>query len=311
MKKRLFSAVLMLCLLIPQLGFVALAAASETDSFVGGYTLTGEGAADMVAIALAQEGRTGKDFGYDDQWCAYFVSDCARIAGETGAIPPHGTCTYLYQNILNAGGKVTTDDPRPGDICFINWSGGSRMSHVEIVYQVVDGMVYTIGGNSGSEKHYSTRRVKRHDPVEESCILAIVRPNYGAASAPVQPAPEPEKPPEPATYQVWFDAAGGSHAPGTKTKTQGKALTLPGQMPVRWGYDFLGWLCSNGRCYAPGAAYTRDADALLVAKWVVSDSVRRLRGNLGPQATGERTHRMLGADSPGSVRPYPVLISQL
>lgn len=283
MARRLFLAALVACLLISQLGICALSAASETDNFAQGYTLTGDGAADMVAIAMAQEGRTGSDFGYDDQWCAYFVSDCARIAGETGAIPAHGTCTYLYQNILNAGGTVTTNDPRPGDICFINWSGGSRMSHVEIVYRVEDGMVYTIGGNSGSEKHYLTRCVKRHDPIEEVCILAIVRPNYGAEPAPVQPElTEPPKPPQPVTYQVWFDAAGGCDAPETCTKTQGKELILPQQIPLRRGYRFLGWLCSDGRCYEPGSNYTRDADALLVAQW--KSSLRRIR--LGPDPHG-------------------------
>lgn len=189
MVKRLCLAVLAICLVISQLGMMGLAAASETENFVGDYTLTGVGGADMIAIAMAQEGRTGKDFGYDDQWCAYFVSDCARIAGETGAIPAHGTCTYLYQNILSAGGTVSTQDPQPGDICFINWNGGSRMSHVEIVYQVEGGMVYTIGGNSGSESHYSTRCVKRHDPIDPACILAILRPNYGTQAAPVSPAP--------------------------------------------------------------------------------------------------------------------------
>ena len=111
MVRRFCVAVLAVVLLVSFIGITCLAAASETDNFVGGYDLVDDGAADMVAIAMAQEGRTGKDFGYDDQWCAYFVSDCARIAGETGAIPAHGTCTYLYQNILNAGGRVTTDDP--------------------------------------------------------------------------------------------------------------------------------------------------------------------------------------------------------
>lgn len=312
MVRRFCVAVLAVVLLVSFIGITCLAAASETDNFVGGYDLVDDGAADMVAIAMAQEGRTGKDFGYDDQWCAYFVSDCARIAGETGAIPAHGTCTYLYQNILNAGGRVTTDDPRPGDICFINWNGGSRMSHVEIVYQVEEGMVYTIGGNSGSASHYSTRCVKRHDPIDPGCILAIVRPNYGTEAAPVQPEPpKPAPQPKPVTYQVWFDAAGGFHAPGTQVKTQGKGLTLPQQEPIRWGYEFLGWLCTDGKCYAAGSVYSRDADALLEAKWMVSFCVRRLRECLGPQAFGERSHLMLREDGPGSVRAFPVLSSQI
>ncbi|MGN1479831.1 MAG: hypothetical protein ACI4XH_08690, partial [Acutalibacteraceae bacterium] len=42
----------------------------------------------MVNIARAQKNRTGSSLGYNDQWCAYFISDCAEIAGQSDAIPP-------------------------------------------------------------------------------------------------------------------------------------------------------------------------------------------------------------------------------
>ena len=294
MVKRLCLAMLALCLVVSQLSMVGLAAASETEHFVPGYTLTGEGGADMIAIAMAQEGRTGKDFGYDDQWCAYFVSDCARIAGEIGAIPAHGTCTYLYQNILNAGGKVSTNNPQPGDICFINWSGGSRMSHVEIVYGVEGGMVYTIGGNSGSEKHYSTRSVKRHDPIDPDCILAILRPNYGAPVQPEKPKPAPA--PKPVTYQIRFNVAGGENSPKTQTKTKGKTLRLPETVPVREGYIFLGWLWEDHTFYAPGSTFTRDADSLLVATWGVEDCTRMRPVELWPKQSPARAHCLKTAE---------------
>ena len=301
MVKRLYLVALAMCLVFSQIGTVGLAAASETDNFSGGYTLTGEGGADMIAIAMAQEGRIGKDFGYDDQWCAYFISDCARIAGETGAIPAHGTCTYLYQNILNAGGAVSTQDPRPGDICFINWKGGSRMSHVEIVYHVEDGMVYTIGGNSGSETHYSTRCVKRHDPIDPSCILEIVRPNYGLAAPvlqPEEPKPEPPKPappPKPVTYQIQFDAAGGLEEFEPQTKTKGKTLRLPEQTPSREGYLFVGWLSEEDIFYAPGSGFSQDADAVLVATWAAEDVRRVQTPELWPQQSPARSHHLQAA----------------
>lgn len=296
MVKRLCLAVLAICLLISQLGVIGLAAASETGNFLGNYTLTGEGGADMIAVALAQEGRTGGDFGYDDQWCAYFVSDCARIAGETGAIPAHGTCTYLYQNILDAGGTVSTQDPKPGDICFINWKGGSRMSHVEIVYQVENGMVCTIGGNSGSESHYSTRCVKRHDPIDPTCILAILRPNYGTQAVQVQPAqpepepPKPTPPPKPVTYLIQFDADGGANVPNSQTKTKGKEIRLPDAVPSREGYIFLGWLGSGNTFYAPGSVFTQDADMVLVAGWAAQDVTHVQPLEVWPRSSPARSH---------------------
>lgn len=302
MVKRLCLMALVICLVFSQLSMLSWAAASETDNFAGGYTLSGGGGMDMVAIAMAQEGRTGKDFGYDDQWCAYFVSDCARIAGETGAIPAHGTCTYLYQNILDAGGKLTTQDPQPGDICFINWSGGSRMSHVEIVYQVGDGMVYTIGGNSGSEKHYSTRCVKRHDPIDPGCILAIVRPNYGAAAPvnpPAEPKPQPPKPappPKPVTYQIRFDSDGAQETFEPQTKTKGKAMMIPETVPTREGYIFLGWLCGEETFYAPGSTFSQEGDASLVAIWEAADSVHMQPIELWPKQSPARVNCLKSAD---------------
>ena len=151
---------------------------SRTSGFLKNYTLTGDGASDMVAIALAQEGRKGSQFGYTEEWCANFVSDCAILAGQSEAIPQYGGVSGLYDRIIKAGGKVTTSSPKVGDICFINWNGGTSMGHVEIVYQVSGSKVYTIGGNSGSGSSLSTRLVKKHAPLSSSYIVKIVRPAY-------------------------------------------------------------------------------------------------------------------------------------
>ena len=151
---------------------------SRTSGFLKNYTLTGDGASDMVAIALAQEGRKGSQFGYTEEWCANFISDCAILSGQTDAVPQYGGVPGLYERVIAAGGKVTTSSPKVGDLCFINWSGGSSMGHVEIVYQVSGSKVYTIGGNSGSGSSLSTRFVKKHAPLSSSYIVKIVRPAY-------------------------------------------------------------------------------------------------------------------------------------
>lgn len=143
----------------------------------------------MANIALAQNGRTGSDLGYSDQWCAYFVSDCARIAGQTAAIPAHGNVLSLYNNITNAGGVTIYDarngtgslsNAKIGDIAVLDTTTGSNTSrdHVEIVYAVSGSSIYTVGGNSGSGSCYSTRKVTKHSPYSSSRIVYIVRPNY-------------------------------------------------------------------------------------------------------------------------------------
>ena len=156
---------------------------SRTSGFLKTYTLTGDGAADMVAIALAQEGRTGSEFGYTEDWCANFVSDCAILAGQTAAVPQNGLVSSLYSKVISAGGTVTTQSPQPGDLCFINWNGGSSMGHVEIVYAVSGSTVYTIGGNSGGGTSLYTRYVRKHAPLSSSYIVSIVRPDYAVAAS--------------------------------------------------------------------------------------------------------------------------------
>jgi hypothetical protein len=70
--------------------FSAYATQSKKQNFSTNYTLTGNGGTDMVAIASAQIGKTGKQLGYTEDWCADFVSDCATLAGQSSAIPAHG-----------------------------------------------------------------------------------------------------------------------------------------------------------------------------------------------------------------------------
>ncbi len=195
MKKRIIPLVLVL-LLLSQVIFTASAeriepiiaepmTQSRTSGFASGYTITGSGATDMVSIALAQEGRTGSQFGYTEEWCADFVSDCAIIAGQSAAIPQYGGVEGLKNRIINAGGWVTTTSPKPGDICFIDWNKNGGYGHVEIVYDVSGTTVSTIGGNSGSGSSLYSRSVCKHPSLNAGYITCIVRPKYSGTSAPV------------------------------------------------------------------------------------------------------------------------------
>ena len=183
-------------LIVEEQNHITLYTQSKTSGFSSNYTLNGVGANDMVAIALAQEGRTGSQIGYTEEWCANFVSDCAILAGQTAAVPQHGHVASLYDNVIAAGGKVVTSNPQPGDLCFINWNGGTSMGHVEIVYSVSGSNVYTIGGNSGSADTLYDRMVKKHAPLASKYILSIVRPAYAGNSVEQAPDQAPEQKPE-------------------------------------------------------------------------------------------------------------------
>ena len=74
----------------------------------------------------------------------------------------------------------------------------------------------------------------------------------------------------PITYDISYDANGGSGAPGYQIKTYGKTLTLSYNIPTREGYSFLGWAPSPSATvasYQPGDSFLNNADTTLWAVW--------------------------------------------
>lgn len=160
---------------------------SHYQNFSTDFVLTGQGGTDIVAVALAQYLKTGSELGYTEEWCADFVGDCAKLAGQSRAVPLYGGVSGLKTRILNAGGTDVTASPRVGDICFIDWNGTGGYGHVEIVYAVSGSAVFTIGGNSGSAPSLYERFVKKHAPIDPECITCVIRPNYAVHEAQASP----------------------------------------------------------------------------------------------------------------------------
>ena len=72
------------------------------------------------------------------------------------------------------------------------------------------------------------------------------------------------------THTVNYDANGGTGAPGSQTKVYGYILKLSTVIPVRPGYEFLGWSTSKTSSivsYNPGDNYGADANITLYAVW--------------------------------------------
>ncbi len=177
--KNVVSAIIIVCM-ISQSVVTAFATQNRTGNFSKSYSLSGNGATDIVRVAAAQLGRTGSQLGYSEQWCADFVSDCAILANQSAAIPAAGYCPTLRQNIINAGGQyVSKADAKAGDIVFY---GNNGADHVEIVYAASNGNVSTYGGNSGSEGSLYSRKVKQH-ATQTMSIAYIVRPNYSGSTS--------------------------------------------------------------------------------------------------------------------------------
>jgi uncharacterized repeat protein (TIGR02543 family) len=81
-------------------------------------------------------------------------------------------------------------------------------------------------------------------------------------------APEaPETPEEPATFNIPFDAQGGTVSPAqATTDASGKLSALP--VPAREGYVFKGWFTASGAEVTSGHVFM--ADETVLAKWEAS-----------------------------------------
>lgn len=138
--KRLVSILLCMIMAISIIAITPISAAEsdlvETSSqsmsgnFYTSYTLTGNGAIDMVNIAKAQNERNQNSMGYTENWCADFVSDCAKLAGQSSAVPFNGTANGMYTAVINAGGSCVSS-AQAGDLVFFT-NNGYSYGHVGI-----------------------------------------------------------------------------------------------------------------------------------------------------------------------------------
>ena len=171
---RIASAV-MLCGMLLTSALPVSATQSRTSYFSGGYSLTGNGAADMVAVASAQVGKTKSNLGYSEAWCADFVGDCAKLCSQSDAVPLYGGCSGLYDRVIQAGGKVVSDR-QAGDLVFYKCKYCGFV-HVGIV---ADGTYSYEGNYSGKvTKVGGSYTDSNGHKVSTGAVTRIyVRPNY-------------------------------------------------------------------------------------------------------------------------------------
>ena len=77
-KKHLFRTLGLVLLAVIMLAGVSREAEAEVST---DYTLTGNQAQDVLAVAKAQIGKTKSDFGWTVDWCGYFAGWCGYTAG--------------------------------------------------------------------------------------------------------------------------------------------------------------------------------------------------------------------------------------
>lgn len=169
--KKILSVILAVIIMMS----IASVSYAYNDGFPNTHRNTGKNIKDLIEIAKTQVGYTelntstgspiapndpagytkyGESFGAPTgEWCAYFVSWCARQAGiPTSVLPRLGNCAASvrwYKNYSVFRPASSGYVPKAGDIMFFNWSGGETAKHVGIVTGVSGDKVYTIEGNTG------------------------------------------------------------------------------------------------------------------------------------------------------------------
>lgn len=232
MKRRILGIVLSLIMILGLLPTYVRAAYENT------HINKGNPRVDIVEVAKTQIGyKEGKNddnkygayFNANNQnWCAYFVTWCARQAGIGPDIIK--TSGFATADDFGVAYKEKTIDPQPGDIIIFDfaWDGydnrtpkSSHGDHVGIVEYVKDGKVHTIEGNSGENANC----VDRYEyPLDYSEIKG-----YGVPAYPNQ------------TYTIMFNSNGGSGSMSDQQMIYGISTAIKANTFTRAGYTFAGW----------------------------------------------------------------------
>lgn len=125
----------------------------------------------------------GKWYGLNPAyWCAMFVSWCFNKAyGDCDLIYcKSASCEIIRQLFINHK-RYYTKDPKMGDLIFFKGSRHGGANHIGIVTKVSKGVVYTVEGNTSSDKGVVDNGGAVNNKaykVGYSKILGYGRPNY-------------------------------------------------------------------------------------------------------------------------------------
>ncbi|MBQ0037373.1 MAG: fibronectin type III domain-containing protein [Clostridiales bacterium] len=191
MRKRLCLLLIALVILVSSMPSVAFASQSRKSYFSKNYKLSGDGARDIVAVAMAQKGKTESKLHYTEGWCADFICDCAELAGVSDLIPRSGDCSGLKRETIACGAahwnyktSSTVKNVRMGDILVLNHG-----EHVALVESVGTTYIHCIEGNWSDKVSYVDRyKVNSRNNNWRQVITTVIRPDYSRLKAPDKPA---------------------------------------------------------------------------------------------------------------------------
>lgn len=124
-----------------------------------------------------------------DYWCASFISWLFHQAfGDNGKKLLCGSysaaCETIRQNFIKKK-QYHTSGPKAGDVIFFSGSRHSGANHIGIVYQVKDGKVLTVEGNTSGASGVVDNGggvAKKTYAISQTKILGYGRPDYSIIS---------------------------------------------------------------------------------------------------------------------------------
>ncbi len=184
--KRFICGILTIALvlsLIPNMGEVKSVEASGTASDIVSAANKEVG----YAAGANKDNKYGRWYGLNnDDWCAIFISWCANQAGVPQNVIKKNANAEIIGNYVRTGNFGGTYYPRgsinpqPGDIVYYDFNGVKGTEHVEIVTEVSNGTIVSVGGNTQTKNGYPNGLVSaRRVSLTYSAIYGYERPNYG------------------------------------------------------------------------------------------------------------------------------------
>ena len=196
-----------------------------------------------------------------------YLIDYITDNGVKVDVPNAGTYNYTVSNVTAARNIVAYTTPKIYTVTWVNY----------------DGTVLQEGSiTHGSTPVYTGATPSRPNANGNRYTFSGWSPAVTAATQSVTYTAQYTQ--ERLTYNVVYDANGGSNAPAAQSKIHGTALTLSSAVPVRTSYTFSGWNTAangSGTAYASGASYTADANVTLYAQWVENTVTITYEAELG------------------------------
>ena len=208
---------------------------------------------------------------------------CGGSTSWASLYPNSGSISTFNVNHNSSGVASFTVGMR-GKICVLTNKTSSAFGDAAVSVSITESAPYTISynanGGSGAPSSQSVYAgvaytISSVQPTRDGCNFLGWATSASASTATYVGGDTVTPNGNLALYAVWsfnvsYDANGGSDAPATQVKTYGTTLTLTADVPTRAGYVFKGWASTSDAVtpqYQPGGSYTANAPVVLYAVW--------------------------------------------